>query len=366
MADSEEDRLSPVGLLTSDGRSEWAESRRVLMNDSTNRDSLDMIERCLCLVCLDRSTGLDLTDSSRATMMLHGGGGAKNGGNRWYDKPMQVRNLDMDVYRFHEYGKEFIKKQKMSPDAYLQVALQLAYYKCHGRLVSTYESASIRRFQSGRVDNIRSATAEALEFVRAMADLKSSDKEKMDRLRGAINAQAKYTVLVPTTVEMFCCYGPVVPDGYGACYNPQARHVVFCVSSFRDSPRTSSGQLVRSLEEALLEMRDLCAGHDASRPRPSGEPSEKPKEQTLHRPVQVGKTREGAGRSPETSSTPGSGGLPETSSTPGSGGLPETSTRGSAFSLSCPQVLLVTRPPVGSGPVPEDTTADSEDRPAVM
>jgi len=41
----------------------------------------------------------------------------------------QVRNLDMDVYRFHEYGKEFIKKQKMSPDAYLQVALQLAYYK---------------------------------------------------------------------------------------------------------------------------------------------------------------------------------------------------------------------------------------------
>jgi len=59
--------------------------------ESTNRDSLDMIERCLCLVCLDRSTGLGLTDSSRAMMMLHGGGGAKNGGNRWYDKPMQVR-----------------------------------------------------------------------------------------------------------------------------------------------------------------------------------------------------------------------------------------------------------------------------------
>ena len=39
----------------------------------------------------------------------------------------QVRNLDMDVHKFHEYGKEFIKKQKMSPDAYIQVALQLAY-----------------------------------------------------------------------------------------------------------------------------------------------------------------------------------------------------------------------------------------------
>lgn len=40
----------------------------------------------------------------------------------------------------------------------------------HGRPVSTYESASIRRFQEGRVDNIRSATPEALAFVKAMTD----------------------------------------------------------------------------------------------------------------------------------------------------------------------------------------------------
>lgn len=58
--------------------------------ESTNRDSLDMIERCLCLVCLDDATGPELSDTTRAMLMLHGGGGAKNGGNRWYDKPMQV------------------------------------------------------------------------------------------------------------------------------------------------------------------------------------------------------------------------------------------------------------------------------------
>lgn len=34
----------------------------------------------------------------------------------------------------------------------------------------TYESASIRRFQGGRVDNIRSATVEALAFVHSMTD----------------------------------------------------------------------------------------------------------------------------------------------------------------------------------------------------
>lgn len=66
--------------------------------DSTNRDSLDMIERCLCLVCLDEPSGTELTDTNRALLMLHGGGTDKNGGNRWYDKPMQVekKHTEMD------------------------------------------------------------------------------------------------------------------------------------------------------------------------------------------------------------------------------------------------------------------------------
>ncbi|MBN3302747.1 CLAT acetyltransferase, partial [Amia calva] len=385
MADNEEERLPALGLLTSDGRTEWAEARSVLMKDSTNRDSLDMIERCICLVCLDEPSGNELTDTNRALQMLHGGGYDKNGGNRWYDKPMQfvigmdgacgvvcehspfegivlvqctehllkymksspsklvraasvselpaprrlrwkcspevldllsssgnklqrlVRNLDMNVYKFKVYGKEFIKKQKMSPDAYIQVALQLTFYRCHGKQVSTYESASIRRFREGRVDNIRSATAEALAFVKAMTDGKSSvpDSEKMQRLWDAINAQTNYTILaitgmaidnhllglrevakelkmdkpeiftdetylisnhfilstsqVPTTVEMFCCYGPVVPNGYGACYNPQSDHIIFCISSFKDSKETCSDKFVKVLEESLVEMRDLCS-----------------------------------------------------------------------------------------------------------
>lgn len=40
-----------------------------------------------------------------------------------------VENLDMNVYKFSNYGKDFIKKQKMSPDAYVQVALQFAFYR---------------------------------------------------------------------------------------------------------------------------------------------------------------------------------------------------------------------------------------------
>nr|XP_033799462.1 choline O-acetyltransferase [Geotrypetes seraphini] len=384
MAENEEERLPPIGLLTSDERTEWAKARTVLMKDSTNRDSLDMIERCMCLVCLDSPTGEELSHSNMALQLLHGGGYDKNGGNRWYDKPMQfivgrdgvcgtvcehspfdgivlvqctehllkymkgspkklvradsvselpaprrlrwkcspeiqghlassaeklqriVNNLDFAAYKFKNYGKEFVKKQNMSPDAYVQVALQLTFYRCHKKIVPTYESASIRRFQEGRVDNIRSATPEALAFVKAMIDGKSTipDSEKMQHLKDAIMAQTNYTILaitgmaidnhllglremakemckelpelfddemyltsnrfvlstsqVPTTMDMFCCYGPVVPNGYGACYNPQPHHILFCISSFRECKETSSSKFARALEESLNSMQELC------------------------------------------------------------------------------------------------------------
>lgn len=80
------------------------------------------------------------------------------------------------VFRYTGYGKDFIKSCKVSPDVYIQLALQLAYYKLYGKLTATYESASTRRFLLGRVDCIRSASPEALEWVTAM----SQPKEETD------------------------------------------------------------------------------------------------------------------------------------------------------------------------------------------
>lgn len=67
-----------------------AEAMLACPTDSTNRDSLDMIERCICLVCLDAPGGGELSDTNRALQLLHGGGCSKNGANRWYDKSLQV------------------------------------------------------------------------------------------------------------------------------------------------------------------------------------------------------------------------------------------------------------------------------------
>ena len=45
--------------------------------------------------------------------------------------------------------------------------------------MSTYESASTRRFREGRVDNIRAATIEALDFAKSIDDLELSENNSM-------------------------------------------------------------------------------------------------------------------------------------------------------------------------------------------
>lgn len=40
-----------------------------------------------------------------------------------------VEDLDIKVMVFHQFGKTFPKSEKISPDAFIQLALQLAYYR---------------------------------------------------------------------------------------------------------------------------------------------------------------------------------------------------------------------------------------------
>lgn len=40
-----------------------------------------------------------------------------------------IDNLDLYVMRFDKFGKEFPKANNMSPDSFIQLALQLTYYK---------------------------------------------------------------------------------------------------------------------------------------------------------------------------------------------------------------------------------------------
>ncbi|KAJ1886916.1 hypothetical protein LPJ81_006612, partial [Coemansia sp. IMI 209127] len=71
---------------------------------------------------------------------------------------------------------------KVSPDAFVQMALQLTYYRIHGEFAPVYESASTRQFLHGRTETVRSLTSEAADFVVVMESAASSGADKYDAL----------------------------------------------------------------------------------------------------------------------------------------------------------------------------------------
>lgn len=40
-----------------------------------------------------------------------------------------VSDIDLRCFVYTGYGKDFVKKQKMSPDAWMQLAYQLTFYR---------------------------------------------------------------------------------------------------------------------------------------------------------------------------------------------------------------------------------------------
>ncbi|CEF62783.1 LD31742p [Strongyloides ratti] len=93
---------------------------------------------------------------------------------------------------FNNYGKNFVKKANVSPDAFIQMALQMAYYKDQGKFELTYEPAVMRLFKEGRTETIRSCSIESCNFVRSMLDKNIDDKEKFSLLKISCDGHQKY------------------------------------------------------------------------------------------------------------------------------------------------------------------------------
>lgn len=61
---------------------------------------------------------------------------------------------------FEEFGKAILKDHRFHPEAFVQVAIQLAYYRMYGRPASTYVTASTRRYYHGRTETCRACFPE--------------------------------------------------------------------------------------------------------------------------------------------------------------------------------------------------------------
>ncbi|KAG0242970.1 Carnitine O-acetyltransferase mitochondrial [Actinomortierella wolfii] len=205
----------------------------------------------------------------------------------------------LHVQNYEGYGKGLIKRFKCSPDAYVQMIIQLAYYKMHGVSRPTYESAQVRKFQHGRTETCRTVSVESTAWVKAMEDPYKTDEEKTALFKKAIDSHVAYManavegkgcdrhllglqmVMKPgeqkptmfaqevfsrskhwnlSTSQLSCEYfdgygwGEVVPDGYGIAYMINENNLSFNVAALKEM---RPDRMHHYLKEAASEMRQL-------------------------------------------------------------------------------------------------------------
>lgn len=103
-----------------------------------------------------------------------------------------IGGLDQEIFQYYGYGKNLIKQFKVSPDAYVQMMMQLAYYKLTGKVRPTYESAATRKYLKGRTETGRTASVESKKFVETWADLNATNEEKIAAFNAACKQHVKY------------------------------------------------------------------------------------------------------------------------------------------------------------------------------
>ncbi|ORY23803.1 acyltransferase ChoActase/COT/CPT [Naematelia encephala] len=100
---------------------------------------------------------------------------------------------DSQALEFRGYGSTFIKRHGFSPDAFVQMAFQAAYYGLYGRVESTYEPAMMKAFLHGRTEAIRTVQPESVEFVKTFCSEAATPSQKIDALRKACKRHVQLT-----------------------------------------------------------------------------------------------------------------------------------------------------------------------------
>lgn len=210
-----------------------------------------------------------------------------------------VGACDTYVLEFSDYGKNLIVANSMSPDAFVQMSILLAYYTLYGRVVCMYEPAMTKAFYHGRTEAIRSATIQAKNLCTIWCDENATNEEKLAALRIATTEHSRLTkessigkgidrhlyalkslahqigmstpkffdsiawnALNHTIISTSNCgnpslrlfgFGPVVPDGFGIGYIIKDQGISYSVSSKHRQTR----RFVGSLRLALKDMEGL-------------------------------------------------------------------------------------------------------------
>ncbi|EHR62377.1 choline/carnitine O-acyltransferase [Saccharomonospora cyanea] len=239
----------PVGHLTTKARAEWAESRNALLLLDGNADALDAVETALFCVCLDDHTPTDTKDAcdhllhgdsgnrwfdkSVSFVVFADGTAGINIEHCELDgttvlsfvdtvlttepaarepkgtPPVDLVEFTLDetlrhdvrsaatafadyaaatastLVSFDDIGSARIKRLGISPDAFMQLAYQLAHQRAKGFVGATYESIATRQYRAGRTEAMRVVTPEVVRFVEVMENPDADVDERVAALKSA-------------------------------------------------------------------------------------------------------------------------------------------------------------------------------------
>lgn len=97
-----------------------------------------------------------------------------------------IPRVNLHVLDFSGYGKNFIVEQKMSPDAFIQVAFQVAYHRLYRECVTTYETLMTKRFFHGRTEAGFSVSKESMALAENFDS--APKEERVAAIRKAVDA----------------------------------------------------------------------------------------------------------------------------------------------------------------------------------
>jgi carnitine O-acetyltransferase len=94
-------------------------------------------------------------------------------------------NTATAVLSFEDFGGVRAKQLRISPDAFVQMAFQLAHKRARGFVGATYESIATRHFRHGRTEAMRVVTPEVIRFVNTMDDAEADEATRRTAFRAA-------------------------------------------------------------------------------------------------------------------------------------------------------------------------------------
>uniref|UniRef100_A0A1I8EY61 Carn_acyltransf domain-containing protein n=2 Tax=Wuchereria bancrofti TaxID=6293 RepID=A0A1I8EY61_WUCBA len=202
-SDPEELEIFFKNMLTGDGRNRWAD--KVVEQQSTQLLMEQNLLTFLKIIFPQNSTSLikypkEVEEVVRPNNLSPMGKYAvrlnfdineqmKTEINRCYvSYQEQINDVDVTCLVFRDFGKGFIKKVGISPDAFIQMAIQLASFKDQGKFCLTYESISARFYAKSRTETLRPVTKESCAFVKSMVNTESNSEERLKLLKKAVKA----------------------------------------------------------------------------------------------------------------------------------------------------------------------------------